>query len=348
MMRRLLPVLLPFLAAGLLGCGPSKSADTQQRVVLYCAQDREFAEGILEDFTRKTGLPVLPRYDTEANKSVSLLEDLIREAGRPRCDVHWNNEILGTIRLQRQGVLEPCASPSARPYPAACKAKDATWHAFAGRARVLVINTQKVARADWPLSLMDLTQPRWRGQVAMAKPQFGTSATQAACLFQAWGPDRARAFYLALRDNEVQVVAGNKQVAEGVGQGQFAVGITDTDDAMAEVEAKRPVAIVYPDRDAAADSRLGTLFIPNTVAIIRGCPNLAGARQLVDYLLSAEVEAKLARSASRQIPLNPEVHVALPREIETPRTVHALPVDYERAANLWTQTQEFLRAEFAR
>jgi iron(III) transport system substrate-binding protein len=331
------------VAAGLFACGKSNP-----RVVLYCAQDREFAEDILKDFTRQTGVEVLPRYDTEANKSVSLYEELVRERQRPRCDVHWNNEILGTIRLQRQGLLEPYASPSAKPYPPMFKAKDDSWHAFAGRARILVIDTRKIAPADRPRSLLDLTEPRWRGQVAMAKPQFGTSATQAACLFQAWGPDKAKKFYRDLRDNGVQVVAGNKQVAEGVGQGQFAVGLTDTDDAIAEVESKRPVAIAYPDRDAPEDSHLGTLFIPNTVAIIRGCPNPEGARRLADFLLSAEVEAKLARSASRQIPLNPEVRVELPKEIETPRAVRALPVDFERAADLWDEAQRFLSAEFAK
>src|SRR4051794_41006820 len=87
----------------LIGCGKS----AKDRVVVYCALDREFAEPILKDFGAKTGLQVVPRWDTEANKSVGLYEDLVREHERPRCDVHWNNEILATIRLQRQGLLQP-------------------------------------------------------------------------------------------------------------------------------------------------------------------------------------------------------------------------------------------------
>ena len=120
--------LMVLLAAA--GCGEA----SKNRVVVYCAHDREFAEEILEDFGRASGLEVVPRYDTEANKAVGLYEDLIRESARPRCDVHWNNEILATIRLQRQGLLEPYASPAAEPYPAQFKAADHTWHAFATRA----------------------------------------------------------------------------------------------------------------------------------------------------------------------------------------------------------------------
>jgi iron(III) transport system substrate-binding protein len=330
---------------------PAGCDSAKPRVVLYCAQDREFAEGLLRDFTTESGLAVDPKFDTEANKSVSLYTELVHEKDRPRCDVHWNNEILSTLRLQRQGLLEPYDSPSATPYPASAKAPDHSWHAFAARARVLLVNTKLVPEAERPRSLLDLTDPRWKGKVAMAKPQFGTTATQAACLFEVLGPEKARAFYRGLKDNAVQVVAGNKQSAEGAGQGRFAVGLTDTDDAIAEVKAGNPVAIVFPDRDGHKDHpRMGTLYIPNTVTVVRGCPNPSGARKLVDYLLGARVEKKLAEGESCQIPLNPEVKADLPREIERPAgsggTVRAMQVDFGKAADLWDEAQAFLIKEF--
>jgi iron(III) transport system substrate-binding protein len=328
--------------------GCSSSEPDTGRVVVYCAHDREFAEEILDDFSRQTGLKVLVRYDTEANKAVGLYEDLVREAARPRCDVHWNNEILATIRLQEQGILEPYASPAGEPFPQAFKAADRSWHAFAARARILLINTKLVARDERPTSLRDLTRPAWKGRVAMAKPQFGTTASEAACLFQAWGQTQAQAFYKDMHGNGLHLVAGNKQVAVGVGQGQFAAGLTDTDDAMAEVQAGNPVALIYPDAAAGKKSRFGTLFLPNTVAVIRGCPHPDAAKKLVDFLLSPEVEVKLAEGPSRQIPLNPNVHATLPIEIMTPSMVHTLPVDYSRAAKLWPNVQRFLTKEFAK
>ena len=117
------------------------------------------------------------------------------------------------------------------------------------------------------------------------------------------GNEKAKQFYSGLKENSVQIVPGNKQVAEGVSDGQFAVGITDTDDAIGEVSAGKPVAIIFPDRDAPKDRKMGTLFIPNTVAIIRGGPNPAGAHRLIDFLLNAEVEKKLAESESKTTPM---------------------------------------------
>jgi iron(III) transport system substrate-binding protein len=326
-------------AALVAGCNSSSSTS---RVVLYCAQDREFAESLLAEFAQRTKIEVAPKYDTEADKSVSLYEELRREKSRPRCDVHWNNEILATIRLRREDLLEPYQSPSAATYPDWTHAPDHTWQAFASRARILLVSTN-ISEAGRPKSLLELTQPRWKGRVAMAKPLFGTTATQAACLFEALGPDAAEKFYRDLAANGVQIVPGNKQSAEAVSKGAADVGLTDTDDAMEEIAAGRAVQIVFPDRDG-----FGTLFIPNTLALIRDAPNPDGGRKLIDFLLSDEIEAKLAANASHQIPLNPRVKAALPEQIRTPAQVKPMKVDFEKAADLWERSQTFLRDLFAR
>jgi iron(III) transport system substrate-binding protein len=337
---------LALIALVLTGCS---NKTTAPRVVLYSAQDQEFAEAVLGDFTKQTGLPVTPKYDTEATKSVSLANELMMEANRPRCDVHWNNEILGTIRLARQGAYDQYDSPSAEPYPASAKASDHTWAAFAARARVIAVNTKQVPEAERPKSILDLTDPKWKGKVAMAKPLFGTTATQAAALFEAMGVDEAKAFYRGLKANDVHIVAGNKQVAEGVASGQFALGLTDTDDALGEIEGGKPLAMVFPDSGPnPIFPKLGVLIIPNTVAVVKNCPNPAGARQLIDYLLSAPVEAKLAESAAHQIPLNPKVRAKLPAGMQTPPEVRAMQVNWDKAADLWDESQRFLADEFGK
>jgi iron(III) transport system substrate-binding protein len=339
--KRLCLLLAPLILAGLSGCSSSKP-----RVVLYCSQDRQFAIGLLNQFA-ETGPAVEPKFDTEANKSVTFYSDIIAEKDRPRCDVFWNNEPINTMRLERQGLLEPYESPSAKPYPAWTKARDHSWQAFAARARILVVN-KKVPEKDRPESLMDLTSPRWKGKVVIAKPHHGSSATLAACLFEVLGGERAKEFYRGLKANGVILAPGNKQVAEWVSQGKSSlgqevlVGITDTDDALEELAAGRDVAIVFPDRKGQAGSRMGTLFIPNTLAIIKGCPNPSGARKLVDFLLGADVERQLAEGPSGQIPLNPEVNAKLPPQIQTPKTVKAMEVDWGKAADLWEESQAFL------
>jgi iron(III) transport system substrate-binding protein len=125
-----------------------------------------------------------------------------------------------------------------------------------------------------------------------------------------------------------------------------AVGVTDTDDAMAEVEAGRPVQILFPDQDAPETSRLGTMFLPNTLCIIKGGPNPDGAKKLVDFLLGPAVETALAEGESHQLPLNPEVTAKLPPALSAAKNAKAMRVDWNGAADHWEEAQKFLAAEF--
>ena len=336
MIRSVVVFSVLLLAMG--GC----SSGSRDEVVVYAALDREFSEPILNDFTKETGIAVVAKYDVESTKTVGLTQAIMAETNRPRCDVFWNNEILNTIRLEEKGLLAVYRSPAAESYPEQFRSKDGAWHGFAGRARVLIVNTKVVPKEEMPKSIYDMADKKWKGKVGIAKPLFGTTATHAACLFAALGDEKAKEFFQSLKVNEIKIQGGNKQVAVAVGSGQLAFGLTDTDDAIIELERGSPVVIVYPDRE---EKELGTLFIPNTLCIIKGAPHEQAAHKLVDYLLSAAVEEKLALDESAQIPLNPQVKIK-PR-VETPRTVHAMPVDFAAAQKKWDTAAKFIHDEFA-
>jgi iron(III) transport system substrate-binding protein len=321
--------------------GWSPRGGAAETVVVYSALDREFSEPVLKEYAQQNGVQVLPKFDVESTKTVGLTNLIIAEARRPRCDLFWNNEILNTLRLKEKGLLVPYQPNHVGELPPTFRAKDGTWYGFAARARILVVNSKLVAEADRPKGIKDLLDPKWKGKVGIAKPLFGTTATHAACLFAAWGDEKAMGYFRDLKANGVQILSGNKQVAQAAGSGQIAFGLTDTDDAMGEIDAGSPVSIVYPDRQP---DGLGTLFIPNTLAIIKGSPHQKEAEALANHLLSPEIEAALARGPSAQIPLLKSTNVEA--RVETPKTVHAMECDFEAAAKIWDKVAAFLVSEF--
>lgn len=331
------------LLAGLCGCVPmpADGVGTVGEVVVYSALDKEFSQPVLLAYQQKAGVRILPKFDAESTKTVGLTNLIVTEAARPRCDLFWNNEILNTLRLKRKGLLAPYHPKNASDYPETFRDKDGQWYGFAARARVLLVNTKMLDEAARPRSITELTDPKWKGKVGFAKPLFGTTATHAACLFAAWGDEKAKSYYRALKANDIGVFSGNKQVSQAVGSGAIAVGMTDTDDAMEEIAAGSPVAIVYPD---CGDGELGTLFLPNTLAILKGCRHPEAAEALADYLLSPQAEDALAAGPSAQIPLNAKSRARA--RVETPRTVHAMDADFEKAADLWDAVAAFLASEF--
>ncbi len=332
--------LLNLLASCLLaGCW----AETQNELVVYSALDSEFSKPILATFEAETGIRVLAKYDTESTKTVGLANAIIAESNRPRCDVFWNNEILNTLRLADRGLLRPYSSPRSELFPTSFRALDGTWSGFAARARILLVNTDRLPdQAEWPKSVTELADARWHKNVGIAKPLFGTTATHATVLVHQWGSEKSRNFFRSVHEH-ASVLSGNKQVAQAVARGTLAWGLTDTDDAIIEIERGMPVVIVYPDQ---VDDGLGTLFIPNTVSIIRGTAQPELAQRLIDYLLSAEVELRLAECASAQIPLASDVTVET--RVKTPQDIRAMQVDFAAAATSWEECAAMLVEIFMR
>lgn len=319
------------------GCTPKP----KETVVVYVALDEMYARPILDRFERETGVRVLAQYDTEASKTTGIVNRLLAERERPRADVFWNNEVAQTIVLKDAGALEPYASPAAEAIPDVFKDPEGYWTGFAARARVIIYNTDVVERP--PDSVMDLLKPQWRGRAAIANPLFGSTATHAGALFAVLGEERAEAFFDGLTANGVAVLPGNATVRDLVARGEFAWGLTDTDDANGAIEDGFPVARKFPDQE---DGGLGTLVIPNTVALIKGGPHAEAGKRLIDYLLSPEVEDALSRTRSIQIPLNPAV--SPPENVPRLDNIKMMSTDFEAIAAHMQTASAYLREAFVR
>jgi iron(III) transport system substrate-binding protein len=330
------PLLL--MAAGVLsGC----SREPVEEVVVYTALDRQFSEPILNDFTARTGIQVRAVYDTESTKTVGLTNRILAEAQRPRCDVFWNNEILNTLRLRKAGLLQPCRPAQAEGYPPQFRDPEGYWYGFAARGRVIIVNTELVRPEERPASIRDLADPRWKGRTGIAKPLFGTTASHVAALFALLGEQDAKTLLESFKRNDVQVVAGNRACAEMVGSGRLEMGLTDTDDALAEKAAGRPVEIIFPD---SGQDQMGTLLLPNTLALVKDCPHPVAGLRLIDFLLSPEVEGRLAEGPSGQIPLHREASRVSP--VGELKKIRPMRVDFAQAADAFAAAARYVEAEF--
>lgn len=307
----------------------------ENAVVIYSAADREYSQTILDSFERKAKtIEVTAQFDVESTKTVGLANRIKDEADRPRCDVFWNNEIMHTLALEQLGLLQPLTWDIPSSWPADMKSKQGHWVGIAARARVLIINTKLVAEDNRPNSVMDLADQRWNKQCGLARPLFGTTATHFTVLIDQLGEQLSAEFFEKVRDNAV-VLSGNKQVALQVSSGQLAWGLTDTDDALIEIDAGMPVAIIFPDQ---LPGQLGTLRIPNTVAVIKNGPHPLAAERLANFLVTEDTEGRLAMGSSGQFPVRPD-HPQQSRAQKSsdgkPLPIRWMNADFEAAAKRW-------------
>ena len=318
--------LLGLLAALASSCG------REPDLVVYVSLDQIFSEELIADFERESGLAVRAEFDVEANKTVGLVRRIVEEKDHPHGDVYWNNEVAQTVRLAQMGLLEAYDSPAAADIPETFRDPERRWTGFAARARCLIVNTELVPDPSVVHGMWDLLDEAWAGQVGIARPLTGTTLTHAVATYQVLGEEAAERYWgtIAARQHDdrppVNVTGGNGPVASLVAEGQLAWGWTDTDDYNVKREQGYPVACVFPDQEPGpgGEAPLGTLLVPNTVAILRGAAHPEAARRFVDWVLSRPVEERLAFSRSAQIPVRADV----PRPEHVKSDFRAMQVSY--------------------
>jgi len=334
-MRKWLVPALVVAAAAALVLRRFSSGTQGPTVVVYVSHDQVFSEPILKDFENETGIKVRAVYDTEETKSTGVMNRLIAEKDNPQADVYWANEPVRAEVLRQQGIAAPYVSQNAEGISATFKDPNGYWTGFAARARVLIVNKKAAAKPD---SVLAYTDPQWRGRAVMANPLFGTTTTEIAALFVLWGDERGQAFMKALKANGVKLSASNGDSADLVARGEFDFGLVDTDDVVSRVRQQQPVELEYPDQGA---DGIGCLLVPNAVVLIAGARHPDTARKLIDYLLSKQVEAKLARSDAAQIPLHPGVEG--PPDLRPIDKLKTMQVDYAEIAAKLQAIQPFLK-----
>jgi iron(III) transport system substrate-binding protein len=240
-------------------------------VVIYTSQDEVYADPIFKDFEQQTGIRVRPVYDSEAVKTVGLVNRLLAEQSHPQCDVFWNNEELRTRLLAAKGMFRETNG----------------WVVMGYRTRRLVVNTNLLPLARAPRSFSDATNAIWRGKVALAYPLFGTTATHFQVLRQQWGDEKWQAWCRALAANKPFLVDGNSVVVKLVGSGEASIGFTDSDDIAGGQREGLPVAALPMNEE--------TLLVHNTAGVLRGAPHPVEAQRLFEYLQSKAVQERLLR-----------------------------------------------------
>lgn len=313
---RLFSLCLCVSAVNLLGC--NKQETPSNRVVLYCSVDDVYAKPIIQQLEKQTGLQIDALYDTEAAKTAGLANKIRAEKNRPQGDVFWSSALLQTLLLNREGLLQPYVSPSAKDIPQAFKAKDGSWTGLGVRARVKVISGKVVPPN--PVT-------------GISNPQFGTGSDWVAALVARQGRGRTLGYFRDLKTNGVQVLPGNSVVAEKVARGELAYGITDTDDYYAQRSKSRRTYLMLFDTKT-------LVFIPGSLAILKNAPHQVNAQKLVDALLKIEIEKQLVQTMIGVMPLRPGIELKQPELKKLMKQLKSAPDDTAKWPQAWDEIRE--------
>ena len=320
-----------FIVLTLLSC----SKKDENIVTVYVSEDQVFSEPILKDFEKETGIKVKAVYDGEESKGTGVMNRLIAEKDNPQADLYWANEPIRAEVLKSIGILEPYLSKNAKDIPAVFKEKNNYWTGFSARIRVFMADNNMKKK---PTTILDYTNPIYKGKATIANPLFGTTTAHIAALFTIWGDEKTKEFMKKLKQNQVTISSSNGESADFVTSKNSEFALVDSDDAMSRLKNGKDITIIYPDQK---EHEIGAFVVPNTIMLIKGSKHAKNAKKLIDYLLSKESERKLAYAECAQIPLHDGVE--LPEVLKAIKDIKVMQVDYEKVAKKLLEIQPFLK-----
>ncbi len=328
-MNRLLIIAVLLGTCPLAGAVPSGAAPAAGELVVYSGRKESAIKPVADAFQAKTGVPV----KLKVGKTSGLANELIQEKAHPRGDVFIATEAGVMEILSKKGVLNSYASPAAKDLEPGLRATDGQWTGISSRARVLIYNKNLVADTDVPRSVFQLTDTRWKGKIAIAATRERTTLSWVSSLVATKGTAFTRDFLTRLYANGLKIVPDNTDVWQGVGRGEFALGLTNSPNYFLARKADHPVGVAYPDQE---EGGLGTLLNLNAIALVKGAPNPDAAKRFIDYVLSPEGQRLLIQGAY-EIPLKPDIIDPVPLS-----GFRRTPVTEEQLADLAEATLKLL------
>ena len=272
-------------------------------LTLYSGRAEAQVKPVLEEFTKATGIKVSARYGASAELAAQIAE----EGTGSRADVFWAQDAGALGAVDERGLFGPLPAGAVSVVDKRFRAPDDNWTGVSGRARVVVYDPRRVPAAELPATVFDLTQPKWRGRIAIA-PTNGSFQSFVTAMLVSAGEARTRAWLQGIKANDPKTYPSNDLIVKAVNDGQVDLGLVNhyyLFQLQAELGADKTVARNH----YTAGSDPGALVNVSGVGILKSGKHQADAARLVEYLLSEPAQRHFA-TENFEYPLRPGVPTA--------------------------------------
>lgn len=293
--------VLPLVVFGLGACGNSAPNNDPfvGPLTIYTSRTDALFKPVIEAFNRK--YPAI-KVDVLSGDNGPLIAKIREEGLNPRADVYVNTDIL--TMLASTSLFQPNPSAVVAAFPAEYRAADGSWLALTLRPRVLMYNTNLVKPEELPKSIFELSDPKWRGQVASTNSASGALMANLVVLRKLYGDARVSALIKGMVANQTQWTgSSHTAVRNAVGRGEAKLGWVNHYYYHLSKAEGQPVGLHYLDE---AD---GLIVNTANAGIIKGASNTVRARVFIDFLAGPEGQAIFAER-NFEYPISPGVALA--------------------------------------
>lgn len=272
---------------------------------------------VLKAFTAKTGITA-PSDPKNSGQTMAALE---AEAKVPAADTAYFGIVFG-IEAAKKGLLEGYKPTNFNEIPSNLKDADGRWFTIHQGSIAFIVNTAEMKGIPIPTSWEDLLDAKYAGKVGFLDPTqaaVGYSVYTAGNLAMGgtldnWDPGVA--YFKKLKENGLILPA--QTATAMVQQGEIPILIdADFNGYKLKYIDNAPVEIVIPKE--------GSISIPYVISLVKGAPNAANGKALLDFTLSDEGQKLFTESylrPVRDISIDPEISARMLPESDYKRVIY--------------------------
>ena len=197
-------------------------ASENQTLTIYSGREEELVADLFTQFETDTGIELDVRYGDSAELAATILE----EGDSSPADVFFSQDAGSLGAVAEDGLFQELDSEVLDRVDERFRSSDGLWVGTSGRARVAAYNTDLLKESDLPESIVDFTDPEWKGRIGFAPTNSSFQAFVAA-MIEMEGEDATREFLEGLSANEPQLYEDNSSTVRGIAAEEVEVGFVN-------------------------------------------------------------------------------------------------------------------------
>lgn len=271
----------------------------EERLTIYAGRSQNLVQPLLEQFSEDTGIKIRVRYGDGTDLALAILE----EGGNSPADVYYGQDVGALGALKAEGRLSPLPDTILNIVGPAFRSPDGVWVGISGRQRVMVYNTDEIDPATLPGSVLDYTDPEWKGRLGVVPrsdgfPEFVTA------LRLTRGDDFARQWLTDLEANDPIAYPNNIAAIQAVANAEIDVAFLNHYYLFRflaeEGDGFKARNYYFTNGD------IGGLFLVAGAAILDSAQHRDDAQRFIQYMLSPSAQAYFTEN-THEYPLVPGV-----------------------------------------
>lgn len=277
-------------ALALAACGGS-----DDRLTIYSGRSDDLVAPLLDEFEAESGIEIEVRYGDTAELAATLIE----EGGNSPADVFFGQDAGALGALEKEGLLAKLPSSDLAKVEPRFRSPTGHWVGTSGRARVIAYDGRELSESDLPASILDFTDPKWKGRLGWA-PTNGSFQAFVTALRLLEGEEVAAGWLEGIVANDVTVFDNNIAVRDAIAAGEIDVGFINhyyVAEAVAEEGPDYPVKLYFPP-----GGDPGSLINVAGAAVLESSAMSAEAEEFISYLLAPSSQRFFARD-TKEYPL---------------------------------------------